>query len=187
MAYKTPEQMLQIILKEGLLTDACMTILEGRNAYGFQATEIPAGSVEKIGDGSYTITVTSEKEDIHIPVHVKDETRPASFWLMKLDNSKPYTIFALQNDAGEDAKEVKKKEYLACLTLFLDYHKVRTTTQLMSILKDGFKRLKTELKAEDNPYELLRDYLSNETVTLRTDHMPDKFGIRFNFHWKDEE
>ena len=34
MAYKTPEQMLDIILSENLLTDACMTIIDGRNEYG---------------------------------------------------------------------------------------------------------------------------------------------------------
>ena len=41
MAYKTPEQMLDIILSENLLTDACMTIIDGRNEYGFHAAKVP--------------------------------------------------------------------------------------------------------------------------------------------------
>ena len=187
MAYKTPEQMLQIILNEGLLTDACMTILEGRNPYGFHAAEIPAGSVKKLADGAYTITVTSDGGDVHIPVHVKDTEKETSFWLIKLENGKPYSVFAIQHDAGTDEKQVKQKEYLSCLTLFLDYHKVRTNTQLMAVLKDGFSRLKKELHDEGNPYELLRDYLSDETVAMRTARMPKKFGLRLDFHWKGED
>lgn len=187
MAYKTPEQMLQIILNEGLLTDACMTILEGRNPYGFHAAEIPSGSVKKLADGAYTITVTSDGGDVHIPVHVKDSKKETSFWLIKLENGKPYSVFAIQHDAGTDEKKVKQKEYLSCLTLFLDYHKIRTNTQLMAVLKDGFSRLKKELHDEGNPYELLRDYLSDETVAMRTARMPKKFGLRLDFHWKGED
>ena len=41
MAYKTPEQMVNLIIEENLLTDACMTIIDGRNEYGFHAVEIP--------------------------------------------------------------------------------------------------------------------------------------------------
>lgn len=187
MAYKTPEQMLQIILNEGLLTDACMTILEGRNPYGFHAAEIPAGSVKKLADGAYTITVTSDGGDVHIPVHVKDTEKETSFWLIKLESGKPYSVFAIQHDAGTDEKQIKQKEYLSCLTLFLDYHKIRTNTKLMAVLKDGFSRLKKELHDEGNPYELLRDYLSDETVAMRTAHMPKKFGLRLDFHWKGED
>lgn len=39
MAYKTPEQMLELIREENLLTDACMTIIDGRNEFGFHAAE----------------------------------------------------------------------------------------------------------------------------------------------------
>ena len=56
MAYKTPEQMLDIILSENLLTDACMTIIDGRNEYGFHAAKVPDSSLEKTAPGKYNIT-----------------------------------------------------------------------------------------------------------------------------------
>ena len=62
MAYKTPEQMLELIREENLLTDACMTIIDGRNEFGFHAAEVPEGSVKNFGDGAYEITLADGDE-----------------------------------------------------------------------------------------------------------------------------
>lgn len=181
MGYKTSEQMLQTILNEGLLTDACMTILEGRNMYGFHATEVPAGSIKKMTDGAYEITVTDAgNDDLHIPVRVSDDTKETSFWLIRMRKDKPYEIFAIQHEDAA-AQDIKRKEYLSNLLLFLDYYKIGTNAQLMNVLKDGYSRLKKEL-GEENPYELLKDYMSDEMVALKAEQMPDKFGVRIKFH-----
>ena len=82
MAYKTPEQMLEIIKNEHLLTDACMTIIDGRNEFGFHAAEVPSGSVKDMGDGSYEITIVEDDDDLHIPVHIPMTNKETTFWLI---------------------------------------------------------------------------------------------------------
>ena len=55
MAYKTPEQMLDIILSENLLTDACMTIIDGRNEYGFHAAKYLTAALKKLRRENITL------------------------------------------------------------------------------------------------------------------------------------
>ena len=96
MAYKTPEQMLELIREENLLTDACMTIIDGRNEFGFHAAEVPEGSVKNFGDGAYEITLADGDEDVHIPVHVPqtDKRQHSGSSALKQENtiSLPYSM-----------------------------------------------------------------------------------------------
>ena len=184
MAYKTPEQMLEIIKTENLLTDACMTIIDGRNEFGFHATEVPDGSIKEFGDGAYEITLTEGNEDIHIPVHIPVTDKETSLWLISFKKGE-YNIIAVQHDKiDEDPKELKKKEYMSVIACFLDHYHIGTKTKLMGILQYGYAQLKKEI-GEDNAYALLRDYLDTSMDVRRAEELPKKFGIRFNFHFNE--
>ena len=179
MAYKTPEQMLEIIKNEHLLTDACMTIIDGRNEFGFHAAEVPSGSVKDMGDGSYEITIVEDDDDLHIPMTNKETT----FWLISFKKGE-YNIIAVQHDkdAGEYA-DVKKKEYMSVIALFLDHYHIGTRMRLIGVLQYGYEQLKKELN-EKNEYKLLRDYMDSSIDIRRAEKMPDKYGIRFHFHFE---
>lgn len=180
MAYKTPEQMLDIILNENLLTDACMTIIEGRNEYGFHAMKVPAGSIKKLTDTAYELLLTDGENDIHVPVNIPDNGMETSIWLVcfKEDN---YDIMTVQHDKGAgNIVELEKKEYMSIIMMFLEHYKIATRTKLMGMLKNGYAELKRET-GNDNSYELLRDYQNAGYIVQRTEHIPKKFNIRFNF------
>ena len=186
MAYKTPEQMLEIIKNEHLLTDACMTIIDGRNEFGFHAAEVPSGSVKDMGDGSYEITIAEDDDDLHIPVHIPVTDKETTFWLISFKKGE-YNIIAVQHDkgAGEYA-DVKKKEYMSVIALFLDHYHIGTRMRLIGVLQYGYDQLKKELN-EKNEYKLLRDYMDSIIDIRRAEIMPDKYGILFHFHFDDAE
>lgn len=186
MAYKTPEQMLEIIKNEHLLTDACMTIIDGRNEFGFHAAEVPSGSVKDMGDGSYEITIVEDDDDLHIPVHIPMTNKETTFWLISFKKGE-YNIIAVQHDkdAGEYA-DVKKKEYMSVIALFLDHYHIGTHMRLIGVLQYGYEQLKKELN-EKNEYKLLSDYMDSSIDIRRAEKMPDKYGIRFHFHFDDAE
>lgn len=183
MAYKTPEQMLDYILNEHLLTDACMTIIDGRNEYGFHAVEVPKNNIKNKGKGNVEITLAEGNKEIHVPVKIPDPSKSYSLWLMSFVDGR-YDIICVQYERGQESEaSVKQKEYLSVIAMFLDRYKVGTKTKLMNILKYGYAQLKKEIN-ENNAYELLRDYLNDSLVVQRAEHMPDKYGVRFNFHFK---
>lgn len=184
MAYKTPEQMLELIREENLLTDACMTIIDGRNELGFHAAEVPEGSVKNFGDGAYEITLADGDEDVHIPVHVPQTDKETTFWLISFKAGE-YNIVAVQHDkSDEDQVELKKKEYMSVIAFFLDHYHIGTKTRLLGVLQYGYEQLKKEI-GEDNAYTLLRDYLDSSMDVRRAEVMPKKFGVRFNFHFDE--
>ena len=183
MAYKTPEQMLDYILNEHLLTDACMTIIDGRNEYGFHAVEVPKNSIKNKGNGKVEITLAEGDKETHVPVKIPDPSKSYSLWLMSFNTVK-YEIICVQYERGQESEaSVKQKEYLSVIAMFLDKYKVGTKTKLINILKYGYEQLKKEI-SEDNAYELLRDYLDAGLVVQRAESMPDKYGVRFNFHFE---
>lgn len=186
MAYKTPEQMLEIIKNEHLLTDACMTIIDGRNEFGFHAAEVPSGSVKDMGDGSYEITIFEDDDDLHIPVHIPVTDKETTFWLISFKKGE-YNIIAVQHDKGAgEYTDVKKKEYMSVIALFLDHYHIGTRMRLIGVLQYGYEQLKKELN-EKNEYKLLRDYMDSSIDIRRAEKMPDKYGIRFHFHFDDAE
>ena len=95
MAYKTPEQMLDIILSENLLTitpqatvvkDACMTIIDGRNEYGFHAAKVPDSSLEKTAPGKYNITLRGgDGKDIVVNATAPENGKKTNFWLISFE------------------------------------------------------------------------------------------------------
>lgn len=183
MAYKTPEQMLEYILNEHLLTDACMTIIDGRNEFGFHAVEVPKNNIKNKGNGRVEITLAEGSKEIHIPVVIPDPSKLYSLWLMSFVDGK-YDIICVQYERGKESEAaVKQKEYLSVIAMFLDKYKVGTRTKLMNILKYGYSQLKKEIN-EENAYELLRDYLDAGLVVQRAESMPDKYGVRFKFHFE---
>ena len=187
MTYKTPEEMIDYIVSEHLLTDACMTIIDGRNEYGFHATEIPKESIKDYGDGAYEILLSESKEkDIKIPVHIKDTSKETAFWLMQFGDKKG-NIVAVQHDKGENENTaaIKKKEYLSVIAMFLDHYKIGTRTKLMNVLKYGYAQLKRET-GENDPYELLRDFMDEGLSIQRAEQIPERFGLRFKFHFEEE-
>ena len=89
MAYKTPEQMLDIILSENLLTDACMTIIDGRNEYGFHAAKVPDSSLEKTAPGKYNITLRGgDGKDIVVNATAPENGKKTNFWLISFEEGK---------------------------------------------------------------------------------------------------
>ena len=88
-------------------------------------------------------------------------------------------------DAGEYA-DVKKKEYMSVIALFLDHYHIGTHMRLIGVLQYGYEQLKKELN-EKNEYKLLRDYMDSSIDIRRAEKMPDKYGIRFHFHFDDAE
>lgn len=183
MAFKTAEQMIEIIVNEKLLADACMTIIEGRNEYGFHAAKVPAGSIKKLTDTAYELLLTDGENDIHVPVNIpeSDTDLSTSIWLVRYKDDGNYDIITIQHDATlTDTIALEQKEYLSIIMMFLEHYKITTRTKLISLLKNGYKRLKEET-GEDNAYELLRDCMDTSYVVQRTDKIPTKFNIRFNF------
>lgn len=187
MAYKTPEQMLNIIIEENLLTDACMTIIDGRNEYGFHAVEIPECCIEYKDKGNYEVILTDENQkEVRVPVTVPDLTKSASLWLVSFTEGR-YDIICVQYDKGDlDDAAMKQKEYLSVIAMFLDHYKIGTKTRLMNVLKYGYDVLKKEI-GEQNSYELLRDCMNTEIDIRRAAEMPNKFGVRFKFHGMNEK
>lgn len=187
MAYKTPEQMLNYIRENNLLTDACMTIIDGRNEFGFHAIEIPKESVKDLGNGNFQIVLVDGDNDVHIPVKAADPKKETSFWLISFKEGR-YDIICVQHEKNAgSAAEVKQKEYMSVIALFLDHYKIGTASKLMEVLKYGYNKLKEETDDKDNAYELLRDYMDAGLVVKRAEHIPDKFGVRFKFHLEDEQ
>lgn len=180
MSYKTPEQMLNVIIKENLLTDACMTILEGRNDYGFHAVKVPDRSVTPLGNGEFKIELSDGQNDIEAKAFVKDTSKTTSFWLVSFDNNK-YQIISVQHDKEQNDKEINKKEYLSMIAMFLDHYKVGTKMRLIQILKNGYSKLKKEINDNENPYELIRDYMDAGLLVTKVDAIPQKYNVRFNF------
>lgn len=181
MAYKTPEQMLELILKESLLTDACMTIIDGRNEYGFHAVEIPSGSIEKVDGNKYELVFLNEKqEEVRVPVEVPANEKETALWLIK-SKKDMYDIVCIQHDANDDSPaKNKQKEYMSVIAMFLDHYGIGTRTRLLNILKYGYEELKKEI-GEDNEYELLRDSMNAELDIRKAEYIPDKYGVRFDF------
>lgn len=186
MAYKTPEQMLEWMIEENLLTDACMTIIDGRNEFGFHAVEVPPGCIEKTGEDEYNLKfVTEDSEDLIVPVKVPQPDKNFTFWLIKFKEGEYQVVCVQHEKTDESYSEIKKKEYLSVIAMFLDYFKVGTRTKLMNILEYGYDTLKSEIGDNENAYKLLRDRMDNEIDVRRALHMPDKFGVRFNFHFNE--
>ena len=185
MAYKTPEEMVQLIIKENLLTDACMTIVDGRNEYGFHAVEIPASSIHKKSEAEYEIEVMDENGNkTLIPAKVPANGKVTKLWLISSKKGN-YDVISIQHDeTEEDERTLRQKEYMSVIALFLDHFHIGTKIRLMNILKYGYTALKKEI-GEDDAYELLRDRMNNEMDIRRADVIPEKFGVRFNFHVDD--
>ncbi len=185
MAYKTPEEMLKLIVEENLLTDACMTIVDGRNEYGFHAVEIPASSIHKKNDTEYEIEIMDENGKRNfIPVNVPANGKATKLWLISSKKGN-YDVISIQHDeTEEDERTLRQKEYMSVIALFLDHFHIGTRIRLMNILKYGYTALKKEI-VEDDAYELLRDRMNNEMDIRRADVIPEKFGVRFNFHVDD--
>lgn len=181
MSYKNPGQMLEYIINNSLLTDACMTIIDGRNEYGFHAIKVPESSINRITKTAYMIKIVDGKDILSVPVTIPDNGKPSSIWLISFEKGK-YEALCVQHETKENLteKEIEKKEYLSVIALFLDHYKVGTRTKLLGILKYGYAQLKKEI-GDDNPYELLKDYMDESYVLLKSKNMPDKYGIRFNF------
>lgn len=185
MAYKTPEQMLDIILNENLLTDACMTIVDGRNEYGFHAMKVPEGSVKKLEPGKYEITLRDDEgKDVVLSATAPVNEKETNFWLISFEKDKYNVICVQYLPNGESAKTLEQKEYMSVIALFLDHYKIGTRTKLMNVLKYGYSELKKEIN-DDNAYELLRDYMDAGVSVMRAEHLPQKFGVRFQFHFED--
>lgn len=184
MAYKTPEQMVNLIIEENLLTDACMTIIDGRNEYGFHAVEIPPDNIRPIGRNRVNILLNDSGKDVSIPVTFPDTDKEYSLWLMSFVEGK-YEVICVQHDPSSESKtEMKKKEYLSVIAFFLDHYKIGTRTKLLGVLKNGYTMLKKEI-GDNNAYDLLRDYMNESLVVQRAEEMPDKYGVRFKFHLND--
>lgn len=184
MAYKTPEQMVNLIIEENLLTDACMTIIDGRNEYGFHAVEIPPDSIRPIGRNRANVLLNDSGKNISVPVTLPDTDKEYSLWLMSFIEGK-YEVICVQHDPSSESKtEMKKKEYLSVIAFFLDHYKIGTRTKLLGVLKNGYAMLKKEI-GDNNAYDLLRDYMNESLVVQRAEEMPDKYGVRFKFHLND--
>lgn len=186
MAYKTPEQMLELILDENLLTDACMTIIDGRNEFGFHAVEVPNCCIKNVSGNEYALTfVTDDEKNLVVNVKVPQPEKDFTFWLMTFRKGE-YDVVCVQHEkTDEPYPEVKKKEYLSVIAMFLSHYKVGTRTKLMNILEYGYDVLKNEIGDNENAYKLIRDRMNNEIDVRRALSMPDKFGVRFNFHFDE--
>ena len=95
-------------------------------------------------------------------------------------------VVAVQHDKGENENTaaIKKKEYLSVIAMFLDHYKIGTKTKLVNVLKYGYAQLKKET-GEDNPYELLRDFMDDGLSIQKAEQIPEKFGLRFKFHFEE--
>ena len=185
MAYKTPEQMLDIILSENLLTDACMTIIDGRNEYGFHAAKVPDSSLEKTAPGKYNITLRGgDGKDVVVNATAPENGKKTNFWLISFEEGNYNVICVQYDDNGEPSRALEQKEYMSVIALFLAHYKIGTRTKQMTIYKNGYAELKKEI-GDDNAYTLLRDYLDSSMDVRRAEVMPKKFGVRFNFHFDE--
>lgn len=183
MVYRTPEEMVDLIVKEHLLQDASMTILDGRNRYGFKAVEVPASSIDKAGDIWHVTVYEKDGTPVKTDVSVYNDGKSVSLWLVKTGEG-AYDVMALRHDK-EDAEsiETKRKEYLAMLAVFFDRFGLNTRGKMLAVLREGFQRLKEETGLQTD-CEFLRDFLANETI-VRQGQIPDKYGVRFRFHFPE--
>ena len=112
MAYKTPEQMLDIILSENLLTDACMTIIDGRNEYGFHAAKVPDSSLEKTAPGKYNITLRGgDGKDVVVNATAPENGKKTNFWLISFEEGNYNVICVQYDDNGEPSRALEQKEF----------------------------------------------------------------------------
>lgn len=182
MAYKKPNEMVELIIKEQLLKDACMTVIDGRNEYGFHAIEVPQNCVTQKGNDYHIEVLDKEKRRICKDITVEPYGKDFTFWLLRFHRDTYDLVCLFHNPTEKNPVALKQSEYLAIMAIFCDRFKIGTKTKLLGILKNGFDILKKETGLETS-CELLRDFMASETDIRWAEQFPDKYGVRFHFHF----
>ena len=164
--------MLDIILSENLLTDACMTIIDGRNEYGFHAAKVPDSSLEKTAPGKYNITLRGgDGKDIVVNATAPENGKKTNFWLISFEEGNYNVICVQYDDNGEPSRALEQKEYMSVIALFLDHYKIGTRTKLMNILK--------ELKSDSEKFRVLGITFEEKAFFDVLVEVRDKHGFEY--------
>lgn len=187
MAYKTPAQMADLVMDENLFLDACVTIVTGRNDYGFKATKIPPNMIEKTEDWKYNaIFGTADGEIVRVPLVPPkgSEGKEIDFWVVSFKEGKQEIFGIAHNPVDESPFDTERRAYLAAMALFFDKYRIGTKMRLMTILERGYEILKKE-NGEVNDYKLMRDAKIDaakaEYVRQLMAQTPGKVNLRLNF------
>ena len=73
-----------------------MTIIDGRNEYGFHAAKVPDSSLEKTAPGKYNITLRGgDGKDIVVNATAPENGKKTNFWLISFEEGN-YNVICVQ-------------------------------------------------------------------------------------------